>query len=50
MRCRMSPPSPLDKCLKIVYEKIVDNFLLMVAVSLITIAAATAAMAGLKPN
>ena len=43
----MSPS--IDMCLKIVYEKIVDNFLLVVAVPL-TIAAATTAMARLKPN
>ena len=43
----MSPS--IDMCLKIVYEKIVDNFLLIVAVPL-TIAAATIAMARLKPN
>jgi 3-ketoacyl-CoA synthase len=36
-------------CLKIVYEKIVDNFLLIVAVPL-TIAAAAIAMARLEPN
>ncbi|KAG0513779.1 hypothetical protein BDA96_10G132000 [Sorghum bicolor] len=43
----MSPS--IHMCFNIVYEKIVDNFLLIVAVPL-TIAAATIAMARLEPN